>query len=118
CSTGKVKVSLQDGKNQILTRRKGVKVSDHRLGEVFEVRADNIALWREGKLYFRETPLNEVLAEMERYFGVKIEADMSTEKRTFTGEFDHPKLKEMLQTICLSAGLDYKMVGEDTVKLR
>lgn len=118
CSTGKVKVSLQDGKNQILTRGKGVKVSDHRLGEVFEVRADNIALWREGKLYFRETPLNEVLAEMERYFGVKIEADMSTEKRTFTGEFDHPKLKEMLQTICLSAGLDYKMVGEDTVKLR
>lgn len=118
CATGKVRVSISDEQSRVLTRGQGVKVVGHEISNVFDVDADNIAVWKEGRLYFREAPLKEVLAEMQRYFDVEITVDKKVENLTFTGKFDNPQLEDMLKTICLSAGLDYELPNKKVVRIK
>lgn len=118
CATGRVKISIDEKRNLVLTRGKGVQVIRDQLGDIYEIDVEQIASWREGRLYFHETPVPDVVAEMERYFDVDITVGRGVSDLTFTGRFDHPDLETMLKTLCLSAGLDYEMTDENHVKIK
>lgn len=63
--------------------------------------------WRENKLSFVETPLQEVLEEIERFYNVEtICKNKKFLSRTLTGYFDYNSLDEILNKISLA--LDFK----------
>lgn len=65
--------------------------------------------WRENKLSFVETPLEEVLEEIERFYDVDaICKNKKILSRTLTGYFDSDSIDEILNKISLA--LDFKYI--------
>ncbi|MEX0720991.1 MAG: FecR domain-containing protein [Balneolaceae bacterium] len=73
---------------------------------------ENFILWMEGLLIFDETPLQDVIRNLERRYDVDFEVkDLSILSTTLTGEFSEESLDEMLEILALSMGIDYKKSG-------
>ncbi|MFQ5706762.1 MAG: FecR domain-containing protein [bacterium] len=68
---------------------------------------EDVLAWREGRLVFRRKPLNEVLAEMERFFNVQIQADSSLLQHTITGSFTEEPLPKMVQALAAALNVRY-----------
>lgn len=62
--------------------------------------------WKEERLSFDGTPLPAVLADLERYFHLTIQAQAGLEKCTFYGHFEQPDLPQILQVLQLAMGLE------------
>lgn len=64
--------------------------------------------WMKGTLVFRQTSLNEITRELQRYYNksVVLESD-SLGKKTLTGVFENMKLDSVLSCICLTLDLNY-----------
>jgi transmembrane sensor len=68
--------------------------------------------WRENKLAFRQTPLKEVMAEIERTYNVKSEfLNNSSKNRTITGIFETDSLEKVLSVLSLTLDLNISQKG-------
>jgi transmembrane sensor len=68
--------------------------------------------WRENKLAFRQTPLIEVMAEIERTYNVKSEfLNNSSKNRTITGIFETESLEKVLSVLSLTLDLNISQKG-------
>lgn len=93
-----------------------VEVSAGRYASL-DVNSNNIALgtaernadaWKTRKLVFDNTPMREVIRDMERYFHIKFETETAALLQCrFTGSFNDPQLKELLDIITYSVNIDY-----------
>tara|TARA_R110002167_G_scaffold56887_2_gene161254 strand:+ start:1300 stop:2208 length:909 start_codon:yes stop_codon:yes gene_type:complete len=63
--------------------------------------------WIKNSSSFKEVPYYEVLNEMERQYGITIEANSIDSDRLFNGGFVHNDLVEALRSITLPLGLQY-----------
>lgn len=64
------------------------------------VDAEQIEAWRHGRLIFRQSPLREVVAELERYHSVRfLFADPSVARETLSGTFDSSDLDLFLASV-------------------
>ncbi len=108
CLTGKVDFGNKEiGKSVVLTGGKGASLNGKTLSDVYEVEPDQTIPWIAGELAFHDTPLREVFAELERHFDVSITIKKDLGSLTFTGKFKQPLLSNVIETVCLSAGLEY-----------
>ena len=108
CLTGKVDFGAKEiGKSVVLTGGKRASINGKILSEVFEVGPDGTVPWMTGELAFHETPLREVFSELELHFDVSITIKRDLGNLTFTGKFKQPRLSNVIETVCLSAGLEY-----------
>lgn len=114
CLTGKVSFG-KDSETRLLTKSTGATITGDILSSVYPIAADTTVLWMTNGLSFNNTPLKEVFAELERHFNasILIERDLGT--LTFTGRFRKPTLKNVIETVCLSAGLEYKINNKEVV---
>lgn len=84
------------GIGQVIELRAGQQVSSDsfgRLGKVTTVPATGIAPWRENRVSFDDTPLNQALAEFERYGSTGVEVrDPAVAALRVTGTFDPRRL--------------------------
>ena len=72
------------------------------------VDADHWLGWLEGKIIFDQTPLTEVIAELQRIYNVTIElANPALGQNTITGSFHHRPLESVLASICLTLNLQF-----------
>ncbi len=68
--------------------------------------------WEGGLLVFSETPLGQVVAELQRRFGVPVSlADPSLAGRRITAWFGDDSLDEVAEAICLVAGVSCETRG-------
>lgn len=68
--------------------------------------------WRENKLAFKQTPLKEVMAEIERTYNVKSEfLNESSKNRTITGIFETDSLEKVLSVLSLTLDLNISQKG-------
>jgi transmembrane sensor len=68
--------------------------------------------WRENKLAFKHTPLNEVMAEIERTYNVHtIFLNDSARSRTITGIFETDSLEKVLSVLSLTLDLNISQKG-------
>jgi len=120
CVTGKVRVSekTEDKKFVILTRGNAATVRDHTLSAVYEVPAEEATRWINGDLVFRNTPLKEVFADLERHYNKIIIAKGERLDRSFTGTFRKQEFNNVLTTICLSAGLTCVTSNDSTIQIQ
>jgi transmembrane sensor len=70
---------------------------------------DNYLSWRKGRFVFEQTPLYEVIRNLERAYNVQIDLH-DTELGTIrvTGEFGQEPLTRILNDICWSANLRFR----------
>jgi transmembrane sensor len=108
CLTGQVDFGNKEiGKSVVLTGGKRANINGNILSEVFEVGSDLTIPWVAGELAFHETPLREVFSELERHFDISITVKRDLGDLTFTAKFKQPRLSNVIETVCLSAGLEY-----------
>jgi len=72
--------------------------------------------WVEGKIVFEQTPLTEVVAELQRVYNVAIElSNPALGQNTITGSFQNKPVESVLASICLTMNLQYKNEGNKFV---
>lgn len=117
CSTGKVKVSDQEGKSVILNP-----------GNFAELKNDNVVLstssenevlsWRLNKFIYNTTSLDKVFSDLERQYDISIEAKKQIRSKVYTGVFDRDVLPEdALRIICLSFDLSFEEISNKTYRV-
>ncbi|MFV0268983.1 MAG: FecR family protein [Draconibacterium sp.] len=79
---------------------------------------DVVSAWRHNELIFDNTPLEEVINYMERWYGVNITIDVAMKgKHSYTFKIKTESLREMLEMIKVITPLEYEINGKD-VKIK
>ena len=74
--------------------------------------------WKEGILIFENTPMNEVVKKVERWYGVKIQVeDQKILDYRFTAKFKSESITQVLEILRLSSNIKY-MIEENVVTLK
>lgn len=63
---------------------------------------EQVLAWREGKLVFRDRPLPQVLAELQRAFAISIQADNRLMRHKITAQFAQEPAAEVIEAIALA----------------
>lgn len=81
-----------------------------------KVKYDNkkVLGWKDGILYFSHEPLKEVFKKLESWYGVelKVSENIHTED-PYSGEFHNETLKNVLEGICYTSGLQFKINNDE-----
>lgn len=78
--------------------------------------AASIGAWRHGILIFRQQPLKEVAAELERHYGISIRfANPEAARGVITTTLHHSTVDEALDIIAMTAGVSIKKSGKEIV---
>ena len=64
---------------------------------------------------FTGIPLDQVIAELERQYDIKIKADDIDTSKLFTGSFTHTNQKIALEAVTIPLKLSYKIDGKTIV---
>ena len=81
---------------------------------VHEVVQVNAGAWREDKLVFDETPIDEVLLQLERWYGVRIHvADRANLHCRLSATIAEESLKDVLKLMEVSHRISYTVSGKD-----
>lgn len=77
------------------------------------VDTDLIKAWKDGIMWFKDTPILEVFAELEQYYGVKFIHNRKIEQQNFNGKFNRKSLSEVLKLIQYSTDLKFTIDGSN-----
>ncbi len=73
--------------------------------------------WIENTSQFDRIPVYEVIAELERQYGIDIETNKINTTQLFTGAFIHNNLESALMSISEPLGLNYEILKQNKVRL-
>jgi transmembrane sensor len=71
--------------------------------------------WMQQESSFTRIPLDQVIAELERQYDIKIKADAVDTSKLFTGSFTHTNQKIALEAVTIPLKLSYKIEGKTIV---
>lgn len=71
--------------------------------------------WLQKESSFTRIPLNQVIAELERQYDLKIETQDVDTSKLFTGSFTHTNQKIALEAITIPLQLSYKIKGKTVI---
>jgi transmembrane sensor len=120
CLTGKVSVKDKKIKHNevILTKGSAVAVNGREVPKPFLLDRSNEASWATGELSFDNTPLPEVFRDLEHHFNLKIQLNREVGSLAFTGKFNDPQFENVMETVCLSAGLTFSVSNDSSVVIK
>ena len=72
---------------------------------------DEILAWKNGIMLFQDAGFKEIVAEMERWYGVAVKVDKIPTSQRFTGEFDNETLENVVVAVAFAYGLQYEING-------
>ncbi len=117
CITGKVLVtSKYSGDSKLLLPGFRTRVAENMLAELKETNLDHEAKWVDGKFYFQQENLRNVLDELERQYSIKIIYSVN-ENRTYTGFFTNKDLMAALDLVCIPMQLHYRKLNAQTIQI-
>ena len=91
-----------------------VKKDTVRLQKSTVERLSKVSAWKEGSIYFDNTPLGEVIKSIERCHGVNIEVrDQYILNYSITAHFDNESAIEIMNMLRYCAPIDYKVKGKE-----
>ncbi|MEN8230010.1 MAG: FecR domain-containing protein [Bacteroidota bacterium] len=118
--SGKVRIEkkMQDGSFiRVLDLKPGQHAQmDHTSNsiEITDNESAKYTAWKEGKLIFRNDPLERVIRNLERNFNVEIEVeDEQLFKYHFHATFEEETMFETLRLLKLSSAIDYKILARE-----
>jgi len=78
--------------------------------KIIDNETDKYTAWKDGKLIFRNDPLERVISHLQRFYNVEIEVkDKQLFKYHFHATFEEETLFETLRLLKLSSAIDYKI---------
>ncbi len=110
-ATGKVSFTSATGKEAVLASDQMVTYTDlsHEM-IVSDVDKLESFGWKDRILYFRNKPFNEVISELERWYGVEIEVKgRFSHIGTFSGEFEDETLETVLNGLSFVYQFDFSI---------
>jgi transmembrane sensor len=79
---------------------------------------DEDLAWTQGRLVFRDAPLEQVADELRRWYGIEIRVqDAALSRRLLTASFGGDSRQEVVRVVALALGAEVRMHG-DTALLR
>jgi len=88
---------------------KAVYLKQERTLSIHPVQADLYTAWIDGKLIFRDDPMNEVVTKLSHWFNAEIIITNPTISRyTYTATFQNESLEQVLELLKISAPINYK----------
>jgi len=86
-----------------------VYLKQERTLSIHPVQADLYTAWIDGKLIFRDDPMNEVVTKLSHWFNAEIIITNPTISRyTYTATFQNESLEQVLELLKISAPINYK----------
>jgi len=77
---------------------------------------DEDVAWTHGQLAYRDAPLSEVRADLQRWYGVDLQiADSALASRTLTASFKGDSVAQVLRLIALALGADVVQRGDSVL---
>lgn len=71
---------------------------------------EQVAGWKDGILYFKDTPFSEVLRKLELWYGVRITLKGNTTiTEHYTGKFTNENLRNVLESMSFALDFEYKL---------
>jgi len=107
CLTGKVKVEVPDGQQQIIYPNQQVKLENNQL-QVSDVNADHSTDWRNQNFIFTSATLKRVFREIEIAYNVSIKIQ-GDETLVYSGSFEKlDNIEEVLTIVCIPLNLNFE----------
>jgi transmembrane sensor len=113
CYEGLVSVTYNN-KTVKLPPGKTFRVVNKKIEAVDDSTAENPS-WMQQESSFKRIPLNQVIAELERQYDIKIKVDAVDTSKLFTGSFTHTNQKTALEAVTIPLKLSYKIEGKTIV---
>jgi ferric-dicitrate binding protein FerR (iron transport regulator) len=112
-TTGKVNVkSIYSGESIDLLPQYTASISKETIHKSATKNINNIS-WKTGKFIFKETPLEEVVNDLNSFYDKQIVIKNQNDKCSFTADFDNVKLSDIIEILSLSCNL--KIVNNQNV---
>lgn len=115
CYEGAVKVIIEN-KELILKKGRSFKMIKGKSAGVHDFK-QALPGWTYHESEFDAVPLEQVVAELERQFGIRIETKGIDLKQLFTGSFSHTNKEVALQAVTMPLQLKYRFETDDKVLL-
>jgi ferric-dicitrate binding protein FerR (iron transport regulator) len=106
CFEGKIKVSFK-GNTEIITKGQRVTIDNGVLLRLDHQKTN--PEWLKGLSSYNKTPLEEVIADVQRYYDLDITLPKKYQSLLFTGSFKHHDLKGTLHTIFTTMEVKYTL---------
>ncbi len=114
-------VSVRDGLVACRPREERISLKLHKgesirfdrqtISDKTTISIEEIDLWSKNILSFDNTPFIQVTTELQRWFGVQIHhaPDLEKLEGTFRGKFVEPSIQNVLESLCFSLQLKYRI---------
>jgi transmembrane sensor len=118
--SGKLEVLPDQHSGEAFMLEPGEQIAiDNHTGDIVKSAfdADLVTLWKDGILYFKDTPFTEVVSVLEKWYGVNIEVEkLPGNGLPVTGRFEGEYLSNVLQSISFSLKFRFE-INDKNVKL-
>lgn len=119
--TGKVGFSFQrNGNTKELVMNPGQKAAYDVEQETVKLSKANIDVetsWKDGRLYFYDTPFEQVLKSLSKRYGVVfVFKKESLKKNSFTGVFVNQRLERILEHFRLASGIKFRYIEDGNIR--
>jgi ferric-dicitrate binding protein FerR (iron transport regulator) len=105
-ATGTVKVSDTDNsKSKLITVGYSAKVSDNNI-EKYKTSNLNYLAWKTGKFIFKDTPIKQVVKDLNSYYKSQITLNNNEIECLFTATFIKANLKDIVDVLKLSCDIE------------
>ncbi|MBR2981551.1 MAG: DUF4974 domain-containing protein [Odoribacter sp.] len=117
-----VRLCLLEGSVELLSGKKTIyKMTQH---EEVSILNSNVAptkaeaevrtAWMQGRLLFDDTPMEEVVKKLEKWYGVRIKVQNSKIlKSSFTGDFQSESIIQVLELMKITSAVNYRIEGNE-----
>ncbi|MDY8135801.1 FecR family protein [Aquimarina sp. 2201CG5-10] len=113
--TGKVEVIQQTNENLVVLQpsQRAVFEKAKKNLKVDKVEPNSIIAWKQGKLIFDQTPLKQVVLDLNRKYNKEFVIESDTLFRyKYTGTFDNLSLEEVLKLLKVSSPINYELKND------
>lgn len=78
--------------------------------------SQSVTAWKEGEIRFKSKSLESILDDLQNWYGVSVEYQGDANRqRNVTGVFDNESLKNILEGLSFSLGINYKLKGNEVI---
>ncbi|MCW9706491.1 FecR domain-containing protein [Fodinibius salsisoli] len=127
-----IQVVVEEGKVALERSRmpseKSMRITKNRLGflsksgEAKQIEISELAQflgWKDGRLVFNSTPVEEVIRRLERWYNIDIAVgEVSIRDQTMTASFHDEPMMEVLNILAASLNAEYKQKGRKIILIK
>ena len=118
---GKVRFGyMKNGRMTAIEMKPGQKLtydSSSSRAQLAETNGESEIAWKEGKIIFKDTPLEESLRMLEKRYNVEfIIKNERLKKYSFTGTFTHQRLERILEYFKISSRIRWQYIDSADIK--